>query len=265
MTRRYVSATRLADLETRLSTRDREVLATLRTVRLATGRQLERLHFGASDSRQCRRVLASLVDRGLIARLPRRVGGVRAGSAGYVYALDVAGQRLTTPPGSRRPQRPWTPGQIFLAHTLLVTELFVLLSTAHQEEIVRLLTFEGEPSCWRTFAGRGGGRAVVKTDAYLRLGVGGYEDRWFVEVDRGTESSATITRKADTYRAYWSSGREQARSGGVFPRVLFLVPDEARHQQVVDTLGRQPAESWALYQVALFDQALATFTAGATA
>ena len=92
-----------------LSDRERAVLGTLHRVRVATVAQLERLHFTDVTRRQARAVLAAMVERRLIARLPRQVGGVRAGSAGYVYVLDVAGQRLTP---HRRPavQRPWPVG-----------------------------------------------------------------------------------------------------------------------------------------------------------
>lgn len=266
MTRRYLSSSRLTVLAERLTELDRAILATLRRVRLASGHQLERLHFTPHEARQRRRVLASLVDRGLVARLPRVIGGVRAGSSGYLYALDVAGQRLTDQTGparGQRLQRPWTPGTPFIAHTLLVTELYVALVEASRAPCFELLDFQTEPVCWRAFSGRGGGRVTLKPDAYVRVGSGDYEDHWFIEVDRGTEAPNTIQRKADLYRAYWSSGRELARTGGVFPRVLFLVPDETHHGVLVEVLGHQPAESWQLYQVALMRNALDVLAAGA--
>jgi hypothetical protein len=68
--------------------------------------------FVGVTSRRARQSLASLVDRGVIARLPRLVGGVRAGSAGYVYTLDVAGSRLLRP--EHRFRRPDDPGERFL-------------------------------------------------------------------------------------------------------------------------------------------------------
>ena len=106
---RYVTAHRLAELEQTLSDRDREVLTTLARVRVATARQLYQLHFEGVTRRQARAVLASLSGRQLITRLPRVVGGVRAGSTGYVYTLDLAGIRLMHP-DHMRPQRPWSVG-----------------------------------------------------------------------------------------------------------------------------------------------------------
>src|SRR5262249_28414998 len=126
---RYVTARRLAALDDTLTDRDRAILVTLGRVRVATARQLYRLHFEGVTRRQPRASLASLADRRLIARLPRVVGGARAGSTGFVYTLDIAGHRLMRP-GHTRPQRPWSVGRAFLDHTLGVTELYARLVEA---------------------------------------------------------------------------------------------------------------------------------------
>lgn len=259
MSRRYLSTNRLAALETTLSPRDWAILATLLRVRVATGHQLQRLYFVGLTRRRTQQALASLVDRGVLARLPRVVGGVRAGSAGHVYALDAAGLRLVTKHADRRP-RSWNVGLPFLAHGLAVAELYVRLVEADRTGAVELREFTGEPGCWRSFAGRYG-RAVLKPDAHVVIRLGQYEDEWFIEVDRGTESAPTLTTKCDTYRRYWQTGREQARTG-VFPRVLFLVPDAKRHDVLVDVFGRQPATAWQLFRVAPFDEAVNTIIRG---
>ena len=257
----YVTARRLADLSGSLSPRDRDVLTTLRRVRVASGQHLERLHFTDVTRRQTRSVLASLVARRLVSRLPRVVGGVRAGSAGYVYALDVAGLRLLQL-GQPRPQRPWSIGQTFLAHSLAVTQLYVELVEADRTGGLRLVEFATEPACWRWFSGPGGGRVALKPDGFAVVRLGGFEDTWFLEVDRATESMPTISRKADAYRQYWQSGTEQAH-GGVFPVVLWLVPDARRQAAFVDALGRQPADAWQLFQVALLAEGVQHIARGA--
>lgn len=263
MSRRvYVTTKRLAELQRSLTPRDWAVLATLARVRLATARQLERLYFAGVTRRRTRQVLASLVDRRVLVRLPRVVGGVRAGSAGFVYGLDVAGQRLAATAGGRRHQRPWSIGAPFLAHSLAVTEVFVRLVEADRTGQIELRDFIGEPASWRSFSGPGGARMTLKPDAHLITQFGRYEDRWFIEVDRGTEAAATLARKCDVYRRYWQTGVEQARTG-VFPRVLWLVPDERRHAVLVDIWGRQPAEAWRLFTVALFDDSIARIAQGA--
>jgi hypothetical protein len=248
-----------------LSDRDRAVAATVRELRLATGDQLARLHFAAVTARERRRVLTRLVSLRVLARLPRPVGGVRAGSVGYVYALDVVGQRLsdgTGPVRGYRIRRPWQPGLGVTAHTLAVTELRVRLAEAERRGELRVVRFQGEPACWWRYLGRGGGLVTLKPDATAELAVNGFRDSWFIEVDRGTESPMTIAKKAEAYVAYWRSGPE-ASHHGVFPRVLFVVPDDARHSVAVDVLGRQTADAWHLFAVSTFDNVIQRLEEGA--
>lgn len=261
---RYVTAARVRWLAAHLSDRERAVLGSLRRLRVATSGQLERLHFADVTARQARAVLASLVERRLIARLPRRVGGVRAGSAGYVYVLDVAGQRLGPLVVGRRVQRPWPVGTPFLAHSLAVTELYVRLMEAerHGRAELRLGEFHTEPACWRSFAGPGAGRVTLKPDAEVTLGLGRFEDRWFIEVDRATESRSTLDRKLGCYVRYWQSGQEQARTG-IFPKVLWIVPDAARVDVLVDVCGRLPVAAWPLFAVVTEASAVERLLAGA--
>jgi hypothetical protein len=96
---------------------------------------------------------------------------------------------------------------------------------------------------------------VVKPDAYLRLETEAFDEHWFIEVDRSTEAPSTLGRKCDVYRAYWASGTEQSRHG-LFPQILWTVPSERRYQVVVDVCARQPADSWGLHRVTLFDDAV---------
>jgi hypothetical protein len=251
MKRTYLTHHHLAALVASLTDRDHSVLTTVARVRVATSVQLERLHFSDVTRRQARQLLAGMVRRRLLARLPRTIGGARAGSAGYVYGLDVAGARIVSDDGRRRPGQL---GTAFLAHSLDVTELYVRLVEADRLKAFELLNFVAEPACWRSFAGPGGGRVTLKPDAYVVVKRGEHEDRWFVEVDRDTEAVPTLARKCDTYRRYWQSGTEQARSG-IFPRVLFLVPDTQRYRTLVGVFGRQPVEAWPLFVVALYEQA----------
>jgi hypothetical protein len=265
VSRAYVTPARLERLERSLSERDRVVVETVARLRLATGEQLGRLHYTDTTPRQRRRALTRLVERRVLSILDRRVGGVRAGSDGFVFALDITGAHLartTAANARRRIQRPVTPGALFTRHVLAVSELHVRLVEAERAGLGELLASDTEPACWRSFAGRGGGRVALKPDAYVRLGSGAFEDSWFVEVDLGTESSATLDRKLDTYRTYWRSGREQERHG-VFPRVLWLVPNERRSAVVSEACARQPAEAWPLFVVTLYDDAVGLLT-GAT-
>lgn len=259
--RQRVSEARVAQLSEQLSPRELALIETLDNVRLATALQLERIHFREgtplANARQCRRTLKRLADLRVLARLDRRVGGVRAGSAGYIYALDVAGQRLASasgPAGGIRLRRPWTPGGPFVRHAFGVTELYTRLREANRASELDLLEFWAEPLCWRRFTGVGGGQVVLKPDAFARVGVDKYEHASFIEVDRATQSGPTVANKLTVYRRYWQTGREQERFG-LFPRVVILVPSEVRRRALVEVCAKQPADSWPLFRVAHFDDA----------
>lgn len=263
MRRHYLTAARQRELEDKLTERDLAVLQRVSDLRFVTGPQLARLCLSdsgnpAADARAARRALLRLVRLGTLARLPRRVGGVRSGSAGFVYYLGLAGQRLAVARGwqpERRQRRSLIPGTLFVRHTLQVAELHTLLVEADRSRSFELLELTAEPSCWRSWDGMSGQRQTLKPDSYVRLGRGAYEDSYFIEVDRGTEGSRALERQLQLYVAYHLSGAEQAERQ-VFPRVLWLTPSEQRQAALVDSLARLPAESWRLFQVARFDQAI---------
>ena len=129
---------------------------TIGRLRLATGAQLERLHFtdlsSTCPSRIRRRVLHCLTSWRILATLPRRVGGIRAGSTGLVHTLDTAGAwfiRLqATNAGHNTPRRATQPGAAFTGHTLAVTELYVQLVEHARAGAFRVAVFDAEPACW---------------------------------------------------------------------------------------------------------------------
>jgi hypothetical protein len=263
---RSVTTRRLVRLRANLTERDRQIISTLVRVRVATAAQLELLHFGDVAKRRVRRSLASLTDRRVLARLPkalgRTIGGPQAGSSGHVYVLDVAGQRLASLVDGGRVRRPWALGATFLDHSLGVTEVYVCLVLAERDGSLAVRQFVGEPGTWRSFLGAGGARLVLKPDAYVVLQVGGHENYWFLEVDLGTEHAPTISHKCDLYRSYWVSGTEDERTG-VFPRVLWLVPDQRRAEVIRGVIRRQPEEGAELFDVALLSAVVERVLRGA--
>ncbi len=83
----------------------------------------------------------------------------------------------------------------------------------------KLLSAEYEPACWRGFLGSSGDAETLKPDLYAVKANAEYEDSWFIEVDRGTESLPTVLKKCAQYERHQRSGQEQA-SRGVLPAVL---------------------------------------------
>lgn len=230
-------------------------------VNVATGSQIQGLHYEASGAgqRQARADLSRLVGWDVLSRLGRTIGGVRAGSAGWVYSLGIVGQRLAYPSRQRfRP--PWTPQPNHLRHALAVTELYVELALS-QSDPWSLTRFDAEPECWRWFSSAGGVRAAVKPDAFVIVQGDDVEGRLFVEMDCGTESMPRIAEKAKTYVRYWQSGREHAAEG-IFPQVLWVAPASRRMEQITGELSRLPAEHWRLFTVTTAERAASWIIGG---
>lgn len=235
---RYVSAAALAVLADRLSERDHAVLGSIAEHRFLTVRHVQSLHFAdhapTSGIRIARRTLARLRTIGLLGTLERRVGGLRAGSAGLVHYLSDAGHQLLH---GRRRHRTQHPTERFVNHRLAIADAHIGLGEAHRHQQLLVASVALEPASWRVFAAVGGGRATVKPDMYAETANAAPSDfvhAWFIEVDLGTESIPTVLRKCRDYETYRRSGVEQDRSGG-FPRVIWSVthsnPDRAERRR----------------------------------
>lgn len=234
----------------RLGGRDRAILDTLARLRLVTGIQLERLHFAdvatSVRARVRRRVLGRLVAWRVLSTLPRRIGGVRAGSSGLVFGLDTAGQHLVVR-GSARQVEP--PGVRFVAHQLAVAELYVALVELARRDGFTVDAFAAEPACWWP-NGLGG---WLKPDAFLSLSSGPVTDAWWIEQDMSTEHLPTVRRKLRAYLDF--TGRGHVGPTGVMPRVLVCVPDSARQEAIASVITRLPAPANELLRVATSTEA----------
>lgn len=256
----------LRRLQLQLSDRDYAILRTVKSLGLLNARQVERLHFHAAAlsgseltrARSCRRVLERLVRDGLLARPARRVGGLRAGSASFVYCLAPAGQRLLDPTGLRVRVR--EPGSAFVDHTLAVADAFIGVTEAGRVGRFEVLELVGEPGCWRPFISLGGGRQVLKPDLFVAVAIGDVENRWFFEIDLNTHHYPAIKKKAQQYVAYFNSGVEQTKEG-VFPRVLFVAEEEDRVRGLRETL-RGASKGADLFLVSKREELLATLEGG---
>jgi hypothetical protein len=250
---RRISQRQLATLATRLSPRDREVMATVGRFRAASGSQLQRLYWPEGTpptrARLARHGLTRLVNLGVLVALNRRVGGVRAGSAGRVFALGLAGQRLHQSESTkRRSRRPHTPGERHLAHTLAIAELYVQLVEAQRWGTLELAAFDPEPDCWRPYPGAWGARLILKPDAFVKVGTRDYAYHWLVEIDLATESLTTIERKTERHLDYHRSGTA-IQTSGVAPRVAWIAPHEDRAEAIRSVLARLKPDERKLFEV----------------
>jgi hypothetical protein len=116
------------------------------------------------------------------------------------------------------------------------------------------MRFATEPDCWRQFSGPGGRRLVLKPDAFIVWTSNEFEDRYFIELDRSTESLPRITAKAQMYARHWQGGSEQYAQG-IYPQVLWITPDDKRSTQIVTALTRIDPELWSLFAVTTAERA----------
>jgi len=257
---RQVSRRQLEQLRVQLSPRDLAVLESARRCRLATGDQLRRLHFRdhatpETGARVARRVLNRLSGHGLLARLERRIGGIRAGSAGHVYALSPLGHRVL---GSDIRKRMNEPSFAFVKHTLAITDLSTTLIELAANDRIDLLELQPEPKAWRTHQA-GLIEAILKPDLFVQVADDKYELSWFIEIDCDTESRPTIQRKYHTYAEYRRTGIEQERHG-VFPLALWVAPDERRATQLQQAIDSDRRIDPDLFVVTTSSMALAVIT-----
>lgn len=247
-----------------LGERDTAILRDLARVRVLTGSQLTRLHFSeltpTNRERARRRVLARLIEHRLVATLEgRTIGGTRAGSSGLIYSLGTAGQRALPLLGADtysgapagRVRTPWTPGSLFLAHSLAIAELYVVLRECARADKLTLAHFVVETAAWHP-DGHGG---VIKPDAYVRIHRSEVEDCWWIEVDRATESIPTLRRKLLAYAAFARSG--QVGPDEITPRVLVTVPHDHRLTAVRTMINSLPSPAAELIFPALHEKAAA--------
>lgn len=259
---------RAAKLRGQLAARDLAVLGSLYQLRLLTTSQVQRLYVfdgtPAGRTRRAQTILKRLHKFNLVVRLSRVVGGLRAGSSGFVYGLSGLGQAVLDVQNAhtRRRRRVWETKPYFQDHMLAVAELYVRLMEVERSGSADLLAFHAEPACWRHFTGSGGELVIVKPDAYARVGVGDLERSAFIEVDLATETLPTILQKCLRYVGYWRSGVEQQRYG-VFPLVVWLVPSQQRLDRIRGAIGRLAVEAQDLFVVAEADDGAGLLTAPA--
>lgn len=252
-----------------LSDRELAVIGSVAAYRYLTGHQIEQLHFrdhATKDTaaRTRRRVLERLVAGRFLEQLPRPIGGVRGGSGAHVFALGTAGHRVVHGEARRSgTPRDGGPSTTFLAHTLAVAQVSIDLATATGRADIERVIIGTEPKCWRSYQRGLGGTETLKPDLYAEISTSEFEDRWFIEVDRATESLTAIRTKCQAYLDYYRTGIEQQRSH-VFPQVLWSVPTDKRARQIEDVISGMKNAPDGLFTVTVDSRTVETILGGAS-
>ena len=256
-----ISARKLEEILNRLGDRDKDIISSLSKYRFLTSKQLQRLFFylgktASANTRATNKALNKLKELSLVDSLAQRIGGVRAGSSALIWHLTEAGYRIqylnqkrntddTTDAGdtdgtkgesskdtrtlhkTALRKRINEPSPLFLRHTLAVAEVALQVRLiCRSEKNMKLDWLDTEPEAWRYFYA-GGREQILKPDLFAITELEKYEDRWFFEMDLGTESPSKVVEKCLLYLAYYQSGKE-ADYSEVFPLVTWIVPDQKR-------------------------------------
>ena len=237
------------------------LLALVAAHRFATTTQLARLTAleyasPASALRQTQRHLASLAQQRLLTSLERRVGGWQGGSAVTVWAATTRGQRLVaTDEGEEVPrrQRPREVSTTFLDHLLAITEVRTSIEEAVRQEADTEAAVALEPECWRTALSPSGQPQVLRPDLAVTITSPAYEDRYLVEVDRATENPGRVIATCWRYQEHQAASA-QAGDGGVFPLVVWLVPNDRRRHRLERAIAHSTGLLRELFRVIRLDQ-----------
>jgi hypothetical protein len=240
---------RLRQLADELPDRYTVLVLHLSRARVLSGDQFDRLlqHPDTTPKtaqRARQRAMTHLCQLGLATTLDRRIGGVRAGSAGNVHVLTPAGHKfaaLLTAQRPRRIRRSRAPGRAFVAHALDIAEIYVQLTEKSRDGNFQVAAFITEPDSWWNEHG-----VFLRPDAYTVLATPTYRDLWWLEIDRDTES---IPRLRDKLRDYL----DHATTGGTGPhgppRVLFTAPTPKRCAVITDLITGLPPPADQLFTV----------------
>ena len=238
-----------------------EILQFLADASLATSSQLARLFFAESPTHrsQIRRsnlATKQLKEAGLIYHQPRKIGGWTRGSSSYIWSLTYKGWKKLKEINSSislRFRNRVDFSQNHVEHTLAITEIFVELKELERLGKIKLEEFHYEPKSWRYYSDIGDSSLVLKPDAFAKITVGEYEDFYFFELDRSSESLTRIVNTCKKYIHYYNTGIEQ-RVNDIFPFVLWIVPDERRKENISNAIHLRLNNFWQIFQVVTLDE-----------
>jgi hypothetical protein len=251
-------------LKDRLTDRDYKLLRDVEKFRLLSTKHIQRLHFDpvhptpTASARSCIRTLSRLRDALVLKSLERRIGGARAGSAGFVWYVGPVGERILRsldPPVVSGRHNYREPSRHFVEHTLAISELAVRIIEAGRHDELEVLKVQAEPASWQQSLSKFGTTLTLKPDLRLVTGSGDYEHHWFIEVDMASEHMPVIMRQCAAYEAFRATGRYQA-THGLFPAVLWVVPGSARAEAIRAAVAATAGLDPALFRVCITDEYL---------
>jgi hypothetical protein len=207
-----------------LSVRDQQVIRLVAHFQQLSTSHIAVVIFGERSATPVDRSLHRLVEQKYLVRIGRRSSNPLKGGAGaHVYQLGPRGWWWTKKPG-RFFKRAVS------EHTLKMADVYAELVLAERAGVIKLI----HESEWHVLLEYPVAEEI-RADIYTELGVYATKRRIhaYLEIDLGTERPRRIEEKLRGYAKEYGS-----REGGVWPYVLFIVPDGWRESEINRVIKR---------------------------
>jgi hypothetical protein len=237
----------------RLTERDIEIIKTVHDFRVMRGDQIQSLFFGSQSTASFR--LSRLYQHGFLDRhFLSSMGGLASSPPLYTVgaqATAVLRQACGLGPGQiRRPLAKKQLSPLFLEHMMTINTVRVAVTLAARQNEFSLEEWRDDAMLRsdydRVRIATAGGRqreVSVIPDSYFVLRVPQGKAHFFLEVDRGTMTTARFRSKVLAYQAYIQSGQYQRRYQTKSLRILTITLSEHRLRnlkQEAEAVSGQP-------------------------
>lgn len=229
-----------------LTERDKQIVEAVYHCRVLRQDQIHTLFFGASKAASQRR-LALLYHHGFLTRVFLTVRASYMLSPA-LYMLDRRGAELLRSELGYD-HITWTSksrdvGQPFLEHTLAINDIRVAVTVACRAHGYSLLDWRSEADLKGSYdrvsiQERSGGKQLVSLipDSFFVVQTPKGKAPFFLEVDRGTETTTRFQSKIRAYQAYVQSGAYEKRYGYKSVRVLTVAFSQKRRESLKMVTG----------------------------
>jgi hypothetical protein len=230
------SILRVMGKEQGLTEKDLTIIYLTILLRCISIEQLYRLLYLPNNmtQRACQLRVQILIEKQLLSKLDRRLGGLTQGSAFTVISPGILTCRYIN--ARHRYFKTATGGHLIM-HSLTITEIFTQILEANIKKQFKLIHIQTEPVCWREYRYFNHPAVKLKPDLYVEIKRDDISFRWFIEVDRGTLSKAKIQEKAWYYEKYFLDSLEQ-RKTGILPRTLWITLDKDRAKYILSAISK---------------------------
>lgn len=225
---------------TTIDERDYKVIYLVSEFKQLTSMHIRELLFhDLASPTPCKRTLRRLVERKYLAPMEwRLIGGMRGGSGQLVYQLGPAGWRMLR-------TEPYRPARAISYHTLEVGHTYLELVRLERAGRFKISGYAVESEAWITVNG-----FDVRPDLYVETQMpDGHMVKSNLEIDLGSEGEKQLRGKLAAY--VYAFNHVDAAQFPIWPRTVWIVPDELRARQLRRLINQLPEDEQQLFKVCI--------------